>query len=107
MLQQPLRAVRSGACLAAAIGCAALAGAPLAYPPAPRGNVVDDYHGTIVADPYRWLEELDSPATREWVEAQAKLTQGYLSATPLRATLARRIAALYRFESFGVPFSED
>ncbi len=76
------------------------------YPPAPRGNVVDDYHGTAVADPYRWLEDLDSPATRGWVEAQAKLTQGYLSATPLHAKLARRIAALYDFEAFGVPFED-
>jgi prolyl oligopeptidase len=89
-----------------AIGCAALAGAALVYPPAPRGNVVDDYHGTAVADPYRSLEELDSPATRSWVEAEARLTQGYLSGTPLRARLAKRIAALYDFEAFGVPFSE-
>jgi prolyl oligopeptidase len=36
------------------------------YPPAARGNVTDDYHGTRVADPYRWLEDLDSPETRAW-----------------------------------------
>jgi len=90
----------------AALGCTVLAATALVYPPAPRGNVVDDYHGTAVADPYRWLEDLDSPATRGWVEAQAKLTQGYLAATPLRATLSRRIAALYDYQAFGVPFKD-
>ncbi|HXY97367.1 MAG TPA: hypothetical protein VEH00_10375, partial [Steroidobacteraceae bacterium] len=106
MRQHSPRAVPLSGCLLASIGCAALAGATLVYPPAPRGSVVDDYHGTAVADPYRWLEDLDSPATRSWVGAEAKLTQGYLSATPLRARLARRIAALYDFEAFGVPFTE-
>ncbi|HYB64486.1 MAG TPA: hypothetical protein VEC59_04425, partial [Steroidobacteraceae bacterium] len=106
MRQHSHRAAFLTGCLLLSIGCAALAGGALVYPPAPRGNVVDDYHGTAVADPYRWLEGLDSPATRSWTEAEAKLTQGYLSATPLRARLARRIAALYNFEAFGVPFRE-
>src|SRR5215467_14163428 len=106
MRQHPHRAALLGGGLLVAIGCTALAGVALVYPPAPRGNLIDDYHGTAVADPYRSLEELDSPATRSWVEAEAKLTQGYLSATPLRANLTRRIAALYDFESFGVPFHE-
>jgi prolyl oligopeptidase len=100
------RAGFPGACLAAAIACTAVAGTALVYPPAPRGNVVDVYHGITVADPYRWLEDLDSPATHRWVEAQAKLTQGYLSATPLRAKLAKRIAALYDYQAFGVPFKD-
>jgi prolyl oligopeptidase len=100
------RATLPGACLAVAIGCAALASAALVYPPAPRGNVVDTYHGTVVADPYRWLEDLDSPETRGWVEAEAKLTQGYLSATPERPRLRKRLAALYDFEAFGIPFKE-
>lgn len=100
------RATLLGASLAAAIGCAALASVALVYPPAPRGNVVENYHGTVVADPYRWLEDLDSPATRGWVEAEAKLTQGYLSATPQRAQLRKRLAALYVFEAFGIPFKE-
>ena len=106
MLQRSRRAVWLGGCLSAALAGAALAGAGLIYPSAPRGDVVDDYHGTAVADPYRWLEELDSPATRSWVEAQARLTQAYLSATPLHARLRKRLAALYNFAAFGVPFRE-
>ncbi len=106
MGQPSRRAAFLCAAPAAAIACATLAGAALVYPPAPRGNVVDDYHGTAVADPYRSLEDLDSPVTRSWVEAQAQLTQRYLSATPLRAKLRKRIAALYDFEAFGVPFRE-
>lgn len=106
MRQHPHRAAFLSGCLLVSIGCAALAGAAFVYPPAPRGNVVDDYHGTTVADPYRSLEDLDSPATRTWVEAEAQLTQGYLSGTALRARLAKRIASLYAFEAFGVPFRE-
>ena len=77
-----------------------------AYPPAPRGSVVEDYHGTRVADPYRWLEELDSPATRAWVEAEGQLTDAYLAQLPQRARIRDRIAALYDFEKTGVPFSQ-
>ena len=50
------------------------------YPPTRKSDQVDDYHGVIVADPYRWLEELDSAETKAWVEAQNKLTFGYLAA---------------------------
>ncbi|HEV2230103.1 MAG TPA: prolyl oligopeptidase family serine peptidase [Steroidobacteraceae bacterium] len=106
MGQRSRRAAYLSAGLATAIACAALAGAALVYPPAPRGAVVDDYHGTAVADPYRRLEDLDSPLTRGWVEAEAQLTRDYLSATTLRTKLRKRIAALYDFEAFGVPFTE-
>ncbi len=92
-------------CLAALLGSVA-AGAGLDYPPAPRGPVTDDYHGTRVADPYRWLEDLDSGQTRAWVGAQAKLTQSYLGEIAERATLSKRIATLYEYPRYGVPFHE-
>src|SRR4051812_9382062 len=44
------------------VGPAGADHAPLTYPPAPRVEQVDDYHGTLVSDPYRWMEELDAPA---------------------------------------------
>jgi prolyl oligopeptidase len=104
MTRRSTRTLLCGAALAAALAGLAYADAELRYPAAARGAVVDDYHGTRVADPYRWLEELDSPATREWTVAQAKLTAGYLAATPERARLVKRLAALYDYPAFGIPF---
>ncbi len=87
---------------------AAAAGGPdLTYPVAPRSDAVDDYHGVKVADPYRPLEDLDSPATRNWVQAEADLTQSYLDGLPGRDALRTRIGQLYDFERTGIPFSES
>jgi prolyl oligopeptidase len=74
------------------------------YPPAARGSVVDDYNGTRVADPYRWLEDLDSPATRAWLSAESKLTDQWLAALPLRAQFRERIGQLFGYERYGIPF---
>src|SRR5215467_6603265 len=49
----------------------------LKYPTAGRDSHIDDYHAEKVADPYRWMEQLDSPETREWVQAEARLTDSY------------------------------
>ena len=57
---------------------------PLNYPPARRDSHVDDYHGEKVADPYRWMEELDSAETKAWVKAEAELTDSYLEKIPAR-----------------------
>jgi prolyl oligopeptidase len=91
---------------AAAFCVAVAADVPLHYPPAVPGTVVEDYHGTAVADPYRWMEDLDSPQTRAWVSAEGKLTDAYLAALPDREPLRKRIAALSDYEKFGVPFHE-
>ena len=80
--------------------------ARLSYPTAARGSVVERYHGTAVADPYRWLEDLDAPATRAWVSAEATLTHRYLETLPQRARIRARIAELYDFEKRGIPFRE-
>ena len=77
----------------------------VSYPRAPRGTVVDDYHGTRVKDPYRSLEDLDSPETRAWVQAEAHLTNGYLEAIPGRERIRARIEQLYDFERTGIPFT--
>ena len=58
------------------------AGKRLPYPESKKVDQMDDYHGTKVADPYRWLEDLDSAETRAWVEAQNKLTFGFLDQAP-------------------------
>jgi prolyl oligopeptidase len=76
----------------------------LEYPTPVRGTTVDDYHGTRVPDPYRGLEELDSAATRAWVDAEARVTDRYLEKLPGRDRLRSRLAALFDYERFGVPF---
>jgi prolyl oligopeptidase len=74
------------------------------YPDSPRRDHVDYYAGNAVNDPYRWLENPDSPESREWIEAQNKVTFGYLENIPARQALKERLTALWNFERFGVPF---
>src|ERR1700693_4119868 len=76
---------------------------PLAYPQARHGDQVDDYHGTKVADPYRWLEDTDSAETHAWVEAENKLTFGYLEQIPYRQAIRDRLTKLWNYERFTVP----
>ncbi len=54
------------------------------YPPATRQDIVEDLHGHLVADPYRWLEDADDPATRAWSKAQDELVRPYLDRQPGR-----------------------
>ena len=79
---------------------------PPPYPPAQKTDHVDDYHGTKVADPYRWLEDASSPETQAWVEAENKLTFGYLQKIPARQSIHQRVAQLWDYEKFGVPQKE-
>src|SRR5208283_5416649 len=81
-------------------------GAVFTYPPARRDNLVEDYHGVKVADPYRWLEDIDSAETRTWVMAEAKLTDSYLEKIPAREKLKRRLTQLLDFEKYGTPFHQ-
>ncbi|MGA2966254.1 MAG: prolyl oligopeptidase family serine peptidase [Terriglobales bacterium] len=73
------------------------------YPQARRGDQVDDYHGVKVADPYRWLEDTDSAETLAWVEAENKLTFGYLERIPYRQKIRERLTKLWNYERFSVP----
>jgi prolyl oligopeptidase len=75
----------------------------LVYPQARRSDQVDDYHGTKVADPYRWLEETDSAETHAWVEAENKVTFGYLEKLPYRQAIRDRLTKLWNYERFSVP----
>jgi prolyl oligopeptidase len=76
------------------------------YPPARKSDQVDDYHGVKVPDPYRWLEDLDSDETRQWVEAENKLTFAFLNSIPERGAIRERLTKLWDFEKYGVPFKE-
>jgi prolyl oligopeptidase len=80
------------------------AGKKPSYPPARKSNQVDDYHGVKVADPYRWLEDPDSAESRVWIEAQNKLTFGYMDQIPERAKIKDRITKLWNYERYGMPY---
>lgn len=83
-----------------------LIGQSLTYPAAARDNVVDDYHGTRVADPYRWLEQLDSARTVDWLKAENRVTAGYLEGIPNRAAIHRKLTTLWDYARMDVPWRE-
>ncbi len=107
---RPWRGVLAAA-VALTVPCVASAGAapysiPVNYPASPRGPQVDVYHGTPVPDPYRWLEDLDAPATAAWVAAQNELAFGFLATLPQREKFRARLTELWNYERFGVPEKE-
>lgn len=69
-------------------------------------TVIDDYFGTKVADPYRWLEDDNSEETAQWVEAQNKTTFDYLYQIPYRNQIRERLEKLYDYERYSTPFRE-
>lgn len=79
---------------------------PMKYPPARKSEQIDDYHGVKVADPYRWLEDLDSAETKAWVEAENNLTFNYLNEIPARAKIRDRLTKLWNYERYGAPFKD-
>lgn len=76
----------------------------LEYPLSRTVNQVDDYHGVQVADPYRWLENMDSGEVRAWIQAQNQFTQPYLNALPSREHFKERLTALWNYERVSTPF---
>ena len=77
-----------------------------AYPPTAKGDVVDDYFGTKVPDPYRWMEDLDSKAVADWIAAQNAVTFRYLDALPIRDKIKARITQLWDYPKVSTPFIE-
>jgi prolyl oligopeptidase len=78
----------------------------LLYPPARRMALVDEYHGVGVADPYRWLEDLDSAETRAWVAVQHRITAAFLDLIPERDEIRKRLTELWNYERYGLPVKE-
>ncbi|WP_417732061.1 prolyl oligopeptidase family serine peptidase [Rosistilla oblonga] len=77
------------------------------YPPAPRDAIVDDYHGTPVADPYRWLEDTESEQTAAWVAAENMITRTFLDQIPERTAIRDRLTELWNYERFTLPRSRE
>ncbi len=73
------------------------------YPKARRADQVDEFHGVKVADPYRWMEDTESAETRAWIEAQNKLTFGYLDGIWQRARIKDRLTELWNYERYSAP----
>ena len=94
----------------AALGLIALAASisaqTLSYPPTRKVDQQDIYHGQRVADPYRWLEDDNSPETAAWVKAQNAVTDKFLEAMPQRLPTRKLYTELYNYEKFGIPFKE-
>lgn len=74
-----------------------MATAQIKYPITKTVNVTDEYFGTSVSDPYRWLEDDRSEATAEWVKTQNEVTDAYLAKIPFRKKLKERLTTLYRY----------
>lgn len=85
--------------------CSAMADT-FTYPETKRIDHTDNYHGTIVPDPYRWLEDdvRESEPVRSWVDKQNEITFAYLETLPARETLKKRLTEMWNYEKFGTPF---
>jgi len=83
-----------------------MAQAQMKYPVTRKDNVVEDYHGTKVADPYRWLEVDTAKEVEAWVKAENAVTEEYLSKIPYRNAIRERLTQLWNYPKFGVPYHE-
>ncbi|MFO0930215.1 MAG: prolyl oligopeptidase family serine peptidase [Gemmataceae bacterium] len=93
-------------CLSAFLTAPVRAEDAMKYPPTRQAPVTDEFHGTQVTDPYRWLEDdvRKSKDVAAWVEAQNKVTFGFLEKIPVRKALQKRITELWDYERFSAPF---
>ena len=87
----------------ATIATTAVTAQGLQYPKAAKDGTVDEYFGTKVADPYRWLENDTSAQTAAWVEAENKVTNAYLAKIPFRGKLLKRLTELSNYEKLSAP----
>lgn len=74
------------------------------YPDAPRSDHTDKYFGETVHDPYRWMEQIDSPDVQQWIQAENKLSLPYLKQLPGQDWLKNKLTRLWKYERYGVPF---
>src|SRR4051794_30812550 len=92
--------------VAAAVVLAVAWQAPLQYPAARKGDVVDTYGATKVPDPYRWMEDLDAPEVTAWVQAQNAVTSDYFASVPMRDAFKARITQLWDYPKTQIPALE-
>src|SRR5687767_2834693 len=80
--------------------------AAVKYPDTRKDPIVEEHFGVKIADPYRWLEDDNSPETKAWVEAQNKVTFAYLESMPFRNRIFTRLKELWAYERYGLPTKE-
>jgi prolyl oligopeptidase len=78
----------------------------LKYPKAKKSNQVDNYHGTKVSDPYRWLEDDNSAETKAWVDEENKVTNQYLAQIPFRDKIKNRLTQIWNYERLSTPYKK-
>lgn len=76
------------------------------YPKAKKGDVVDDYHGTKVADPYRWLEDADGQDTKAWVEAENQITYDFIRSYPSYNKTKEELTKLWNYPKYSAPYKK-
>ena len=97
----------------AALGCATVAAAQehssnsVCPPPTRKDATVETLHGVSIPDPYRWLEDQDSPETRAWIEAENRCTAAVLTVLPGRELITKRLSDLQKTDSFTVPLGRS
>ena len=84
-----------------------LAAGQIQYPTTKKGETTEDYHGTKVADPYRWLEDDNSEETKTWVQAQNKVTFDYLATLPQRDKIKKRLEELWNYPRYSSPSKKN
>lgn len=105
-LTRPALAAGIVALAASVAGAQLQQGQRLSYPEAKKVDQVDDFWGTKVADPYRWMEDLNSPNVAEWVQSENALTAQYFEQLPMRAMFKSRITELWNYPKVSLPFRQ-
>src|SRR5215813_4971040 len=86
--------------------CAIIAQAQLKYPETKKIDVIDKYKDVEVVDPYRWLEDDNSDMTKQWVQAENKVTFDYLATIPFRDRVKKRLEQLWNYPKYSSPFKK-
>src|ERR1043166_1981167 len=76
----------------------------LPYPQTHKVDQKDNYHGTEISDPYRWLENDTAGEVKAWVSEQNKVSENYFSQVPYRGDIQKRLTEIWNFERFSAPF---
>lgn len=79
---------------------------PVSYPSSRRTACTEVLHGVTVADPYRWLEDLNAAETQQWIDAQNVITAAYLDQVVQRPAIRQRLTTLWNYERYGIPFKQ-